>query len=320
HNHESSAHSALFQGRSMIWGIGKARHPWGPLAAEENFAKAESFIRKAASEGAQLAVLPEYHIQSWLPHRESLLPAAQKHKEYLERYCTLAKELKMCIVPGTILEASKDEKDPIGIANVCNFIGPDGKVLGRYQKRNLWHPEKPILTASPEDVPHEAFDTPLGRVGLIVCWDLAFPEASRALVADGAEIIICPSFWLKSDGGDDAADLNPDSEKLFLDTACVMRAFENTAALIYVNAAGAAEGDADGVAPGKDKEGREYAGVSQIGMPVIGSRGRLGHGEEAMSIVDVDMNVLKVAEDIYKVREDMAKRQWHYAASLHGIK
>lgn len=99
-----------------------------------------------------------------------------------------------------------------------------------------------------------------------------------------------------------------------------MRAFENTAAFIYVNAAGASAGDADGVAPGMDQEGREYAGVSQVGMPILGARGRLDHGEEAMSVIDVDMNVLKVAEGVYKVREDMAKRQWFYAAPLHGAK
>ena len=264
-------------------------------------------------------MLPEYHISSWLPQREELLAIARDYKSYLDRYCALAKELQICLVPGTILEAGSHETNTNAIANVCHFIGPDGKVLGRYQKRNLWHPEKPILTASPDEIPHVAFDTPLGRVGLLICWDLAFPEASRALIADGAEIHICPAFWLVSDGGDDGAAVNPESEVLFLDTACVMRAFENTAAVVFVNAAGAAKGDADGVAPGQDAQGREYAGVSQVALPMKGSLGRLGSGEEGLSIVDVDLDVLKIAEDVYKVREDMGKRKWVYTAALHEI-
>jgi len=42
--------------------------------------------------------------------------------------------------------------------------------------------------------PHEVFDTPVGKVGLLICWDLAFPEAFRELIARGAEIVIVPTF------------------------------------------------------------------------------------------------------------------------------
>lgn len=66
-------------------------------------------------------------------------------------------------------------------------------MLASYRKKNIWHPERPHLTSSgPER--HTAVDTPIGRVGMLICWDLAFPEAFRELIADGAEIIVLPSY------------------------------------------------------------------------------------------------------------------------------
>lgn len=275
-------------------------------------------MRNAAGQGADLAVLPEYHLSSWLSDREALLQVAQKSPHYLERYCALAKELKISIVPGTLLSVPDNEQLIGGLANICYYIGSDGTVLGSYQKRNLWHPEKPILAPSPAPIPHTTFDTPFGRVGLLICWDVAFPEAMRALVADGATIIVCPAFWLSSEGeeGEDGSSVNPDCETLFLDSICVARAFENTAAVVFVNAGGAPSGGLDGITPGKDATGRVYCGVSQVAMPLQGSLGRVAGGEESMSVVDVDLQVLKTAECLYKAREDMALRGWNYGAKL----
>ncbi len=299
------------------------------LDPEANFAKAESFIRSAASKGASLAVLPEYHLSSWVEQHGDLLTVARHSAAYLARYQALAKELAICIVPGTILEP-RDEGEagaatpagdgPIPLANVCYFIGPDGAVLSSYQKRNLWHPEKGILEASPAPEPHVAFDTPLGRVGLLVCWDISFPEAMRALVADGAKTVVVPSFWLASDDDDESVADKVAAETLFLDSVCVARAFENTCAVVYVNSGGAASGGCvPRPKPGTDDLGRVYAGVSQVAVPIRGALGRIAHGEEAMSIVELDMALLDEAEELYKMREDMAKRKWAYGASLKGL-
>lgn len=290
-----------------------------PLDVATNFDRASAFIRDAASNGANLAVLPEYHLSSWATDSEVLKRAAQESAAYLQRYQDLARELGICIVPGTLLEpvaaqdtsessgVSSSSSSSSGIANVCYFIDNKGQISGRYQKKNLWHPERPHLAAD-ATTPHAAFDTPLGRVGLLVCWDVAFPEAFRALVADGARIIVVPSFWLASDGGDEGTELNPASETLFLESVCVARAFENTCAVVFVNTA-APRGQT------VDERGAEYAGVSQVALPMLGARGKLGPGED-VSIVDVDLGVLDAAESVYKVREDMAKEGWHYAHTL----
>jgi predicted amidohydrolase len=246
-----------------------------------------------------------------VPDAAEFTATAAQSKPYLDKYRALAKELQIAIVPGTLLEPETSAGS--GLANVAYFIGPDGAILGRYQKKNLWHPERPHLAADIE-TPHTAFDTPWGRMGMLICWDIAFPEAYKALIADGAKMIVTPSYWLAEDGGE-GADLNPDCEKMFLDNVCVTRAFENTAAIVYVNTA-APKGSTDG----KDGRGIKFCGVSQVTVPIVG---RLGGGDsmgpaEEMRVLEVDMAVLDMAESVYKVRADMAREGWHYGPYRSG--
>ncbi|KAI8244944.1 hypothetical protein K4K57_005790 [Colletotrichum sp. SAR 10_99] len=280
------------------------------VSPEDNFRKAESYIRNAASQGCALAVLPEYHLTSWAPDHPDFVLSCEQSGSYLRSYQALAKELSISIVPGTIVEP-EGEGDDLDLINAAYFIGPDGAILGRYEKKNLWHNERPHLTKGPQ--PHGAFDTPLGRAGLLVCWDLAFPEAFRELIRDGARIIVCPAFWMADEykRGGSGEVVNRDSEKVFLENVLVARAFENTAAVVLVNAGGP-EG---GVERRWDGSQLRYCGVSQVAMPLIGSIGKLG-AEEAVSIVEVDLGLLDVAEGAYKVREDMQKEGWHYGYSI----
>ncbi|KAI8303615.1 Nitrilase [Colletotrichum sp. SAR11_59] len=280
------------------------------VSPEDNFRKAESYIRNAASQGCALAVLPEYHLTSWAPDHPDFVLSCEQSGSYLGSYQALAKELSISIVPGTIVEP-EGEGDDLDLINAAYFIGPDGAILGRYEKKNLWHNERPHLTKGPQ--PHGAFDTPLGRAGLLVCWDLAFPEAFRELIRDGARIIVCPAFWMADEykRGGSGEVVNRDSEKVFLENVLVARAFENTAAVVLVNAGGP-EG---GVERRWDGSQLRYCGVSQVAMPLIGSIGKLG-AEEAVSIVEIDLGLLDVAEGAYKVREDMQKEGWHYGYSI----
>lgn len=270
-------------------------HPKG-VAPAENFAKAESFIRDAAAIGCSLAVLPEYHLTSWVPDDPKFKDCCAESTQYLAKYQALAKELNICIVPGTIIEPKGDS-----LLNIAYFISSNGEILGRYTKKNLWHPERHHLVSSAHE-PHTAFDTPLGRVGMVVCWDLAFPEAFRELISDGADIICVPSFWSRKDVSDEAYALNNDGEELFLNSTVVSRAFENTCAVVFVNAGG----------PANKGENTNFAGQSQIAMPHVGPVKRMGRAE-GMEIVELDMNILKIAEGNYKVREDIKREGWHYA-------
>ena len=93
------------------------------------------------------------------------------------------------------------------------------------------------------------------------------------------------------------------SEKLFLESTLTARAFENTCAVVFVNAG----------APPDDAE-FNYAGLSRVAVPFVGALGdeTKDTHREAMSIVDVDMTHVEEAEKNYKVRQDIGADGWHY--------
>ncbi|KAF2718813.1 carbon-nitrogen hydrolase [Polychaeton citri CBS 116435] len=272
-------------------------HP-KPMQLEANYQKAEDFIVAASKQGAQLAVLPEYHLLNWVPQDPGFKSACSQWETYLNKYRNLAKTYNINIVPGTIVELHDEGKEDERLLNVAYFIDHTGTIAGKYVKKNLWGPiERLHLTSSSRD-PHPVFDTPLGRVGMLVCWDLAFPEAFREMIAHGAKLIIIPTFWTLSDCSKEGLAINPVSEALFLDSMLTARCFENTCAVIFANAGGP---------PGKG-----YAGLSQVCVPYAGALTRLGSSAEGMAVVDLDMQILEDAEANYQVRADLARGDWHY--------
>lgn len=265
------------------------------VAIEDNHAAACKHIREAAAQGAELAVLPEYHLSGFVPANPLWAVQASESAKYLARYQALAKELKICLVPGTIIEKEQGPNGTELFWNTAYFISNDGSILGFYRKKNIWHSERPTLASSGLDR-HVAIDTPIGRVGMLICWDLAFPEAFRELIADGAEIVIIPTFWTPHDASLEARSFNPDVEALFLDSTLTARCFENTCGIIFANGAG----------PGED-----FLGLSQVTMPLVGPIAKMGN-EEGVRVVDMDLGILDVAERNYKVRQDLKKDDWHY--------
>ncbi|KAL7934750.1 carbon-nitrogen hydrolase [Trichoderma chlorosporum] len=284
-----------------------------PLCVQENFDRAVTEIQAAASKGTHLVVLPEYHLTSWVPENPEFAAACAASTQYLQQYQKLARELNIHIVAGTIVEpvtaqpsnaifTSLSEQgintgDPVvELHNKTYFIAAtSGDILGTYQKKNLWHVERGVLTAD-RRTPHKAFDVPLPgsrhpvRVGMLICWDLAFPEALRQLAADGAKIVIIPAYWHIKKINQRLLDMNLDSESVFLDSVTVARAYENTCAVVFCNA----------------------WGHSQVAMPVLGSLGKLEAEKEGSITSEIDLDALEVAESHYKVREDIRGREWHY--------
>jgi predicted amidohydrolase len=213
-----------------------------PLDVADNFSRAAEYIRSAAAQGAVLAVLPEYHLTGWEPDRPGFMDACQLWENYLARYRQMAKALKICIVPGTLVEPRKDEATgELALFNVAYFIDDQGGILGSYIKKNIWyqtcwtssyltdnprHSERAHLSSGRQR--HEAIDTPIGKVGMLICWDIAFPEAFRELITQGAKIIIVPCFWGLTDCSEEGLRYNPGSAALVMDSTLTTRAFENT--------------------------------------------------------------------------------------------
>ena len=198
------------------------------MRLEANHEEAVRHIRAVASQGASLAVLPEYHLLNWVPKDPAFKDACSHWETYLNNYRDLAKELNINIVPGTILELHDAGTPEEVLLNVAYFIDNTGAIAGRYVKKNLWGAiERDHLTSSAMEE-HPVFDTPLGKVGMLICWDLAFPEAWRELIAQGAKMVIIPTFWTLFDCSEKGLAINPRAEALFLDSVLTARCFENT--------------------------------------------------------------------------------------------
>lgn len=210
--------------------------------------------------------------------------------------------------------------------NKAYFIAATGEILGRpYTKTNLWHPERLHLTSGPDYsreygdktssvrdhnaikpvsertsvTLHQVIETPIGTIGLLICYDLAFPEACRALVRNGARIIIIPTFTKTNDPSSTALKYNPECEALFTQSALITRACENTCAIIFCNVGGPKE--------------QGFMGLSQVTMPLIGTvPGGFTDSTQGMREVEIDPKILDVAEENYKIREDLALDGFHY--------
>ena len=114
---------------------------------------------------------------------------------------------------------------------------------------------------------------------MLICWDLAFPEAFRELIADGAKTIIIPTFWTLTDSSPYGLSVNPRAEALFLESTMTARAYENTCCVIFVNAGGPAHSahDMEGKpvpkqvilgSPDTKPSTSHYAGLSRVALPL----------------------------------------------------
>jgi len=251
----------------------------------ENLKKAENFI-KYASKKAHIIVFPEDFITGPLLGNDKYVDFNRKYRDYFQK---LAKKYSIDIVTGSFIEG--DGKDWF---NTTYYIDSKGKIKGKYRKVNLWHPERRYLTSGNEI---SVFNTRYGKAGLIICWDLIYPEIFRKMVQRGVKIVYCLSFWSKKDAGV-GTKYDKDAEIKSVNSLCIARAFENEIVLVYANAAG------------KFKHGRisdDLIGQSQITVPFKGILKKVKHNKEQMFICEINSKVLEDAEKVYKIRKDLQK-------------
>ena len=253
----------------------------------ENLAKAEKFIARASKLKADIIVFPEDFITGTISINPKFIDLEGKYKDYFQK---LAKKYHIDIVPGSIIEGDKS-----GTYNTAYYINSSGRILSSYKKINLWHPEREHVNFG-NYLP--VFNTKHGKVGLIICWDLIFPEIFRKMAKQGVEIVICPSFWSYGDAGI-GVKYDKNSEIKLVDSLCVSRAFENEIALVFCNAAGKLN-------IGEEKD--VFLGHSQITLPFIGAVKKLEHNREEMFIQEINTDILKDAEKVYGIKDDLKSR------------
>ena len=256
-------------------------------APGDNLAKAERLAADAARAGADLVVFPEDFVTGPIPTRSDLADPDGRHRAAFQQ---LARRHAVDLVPGSVIEREGDR-----LYNTTYYIDRRGQVLARYRKVNLWVGEKPWCTPGEGAV---VCDTRWGRTGLAICWDLAFPELFRAMLARDVAVVICPSCWCYEDAGAGMRH-NPKAEVAFVDSLCVARAFENEIVLAFCNAAGAFEGS---------RGTCHSIGHSQVAVPFVGPAALLAHSREETLLCEVDTAILAEAEASYEIRGDLSRR------------
>jgi predicted amidohydrolase len=257
-------------------------------APEENLKKARMFVEEAAVQ-ADMIVFPEDFVTGPLCGNRTLADYKGQYRGYFQE---LARQYAIDIVPGSIIEGDQDGL----LYNTAYYIDKTGTIKGRYRKTNLWLPERTYLTPGDEVI---VFDTEYGKVGLIICWDLIFPEVFRMMVRQGVEIVICPSYWCYEDAGV-GLRYDANSEVKLVNALCVARAFENEVVVVYANAA-------DSINIQQSQQER-LIGQSQITVPFKGVLHLLSHAREEMFMQKVETDILRDAEAAYEIRKDLLER------------
>lgn len=162
-------------------------------SVEENIAKADKMIRKAASEGAKIILLPELFERQYFCQERNydyyLYARSLEEDEAVNHFKKVAAELEV------VLPISFYEKDVNVFYNTTAVIDADGSVLGIYRKTHIpddhYYQEKFYFT--PGDTGFKVWDTRYGKIGIGICWDQWFPETARGMAVQGAEILFYPT-------------------------------------------------------------------------------------------------------------------------------
>ena len=160
---------------------------------DANIAQAETLVRQAAGQGAQIILIQElfetpYFCQDQR-QRHFALATPVDDNPAIRHFSQIAKEL------GVVIPISFFERTGQSFFNSLVVIDADGQNLGLYRKSHI--PDGPGYQEkfyfSPGDTGFRVFDTRFARIGVGICWDQWFPECARAMVLQGAELLFYPT-------------------------------------------------------------------------------------------------------------------------------
>lgn len=155
----------------------------------ENIAKMKGMLADVmASDKPDLVVFPELASTGYeCSEMYGELAEEYEGSETVAIFAEEAKKYGVHIVFGMV------EKDGDDVYNTAVIIDDNGTPLGKYQKIHLVDGEETKYFKKGTEYP--VFDTKIGKIGMMICWDMAYPEAARCLALGGAEIIVIPSAW-----------------------------------------------------------------------------------------------------------------------------
>ena len=230
------------------------------LDTEANLEKIISLTHEASALGAEIAVFPECAITGYSLSAEEASaisePIPGPHTQRLSDACREA--ALTAIMVGTL------EKDEQGrVFNSAALVGPDG-LIASYRKTHLPYLGVDRYLAAGDTLPGP-WDTSAGRVGMLICYDIRFPEPARVLSLAGAQVVLLSTAW-------------PSAATLYPEFMAQTRAAENSVFLVAANRVG-------------EERGTSFLGRSMI----IGPDGKMlaEAGMESEEILCVDIEPSK---------------------------
>jgi predicted amidohydrolase len=169
-------------------GVAIAQVSGPPDGGAANRAKSIEAAREAFARGAQVVVLPELIVPGYGWRRDVLESGAEPiDGETVSAWTELAREA------GGYIAGGLAERNGDSLYNAAVLVGPEGLVL-HYRKLHLFAGEKRVFTPGNLGLP--VARTPLGVIGVCVCYDLRFVETLRVLALRGAELVCVPTAWV----------------------------------------------------------------------------------------------------------------------------
>jgi predicted amidohydrolase len=188
-----------------------------------NLDKIKQGVQAAAGNGARLIVFPELALTGYVfSDREEAMPYMETIPgPSTDEVMSLCKELGVYVIFGML------EKDVDKGFNAAVLLGPEG-LIGNYRKTHL-----PFLGIDrfldPGNGPFRVYKTPIGNIGLHICYDCTFPESARVMAIKGADILVLPTNW-------------PEGRWKVVKYVINTRAYENKVHVIATNRAGKERG------------------------------------------------------------------------------
>jgi predicted amidohydrolase len=223
---------------------------------ERNLDACLARLEEAASAGAELLVLPECAIPGYM------FESADEARPFAEEIPgpSTAALADACSRLETYVVCGLLERDGDALRNAAVLVGPDG-IIGTYRKTHLPFLGVDRFVSAGNEL--NVYDTPIGRIGIEICYDLRFPEATRTLALAGADIVAHPTNF-------------PMAAKLQTELITVARAAENRIYLLTANRVG-------------QERWAEFCGRSQIVDPYGTRLAEVGETGEALLVADVDV-------------------------------
>lgn len=242
----------------------------------ENIRKIESLVTIAKQQGADLVIFPELSLTGYTM-RDQIYELAETIPGHsmtvLEK---IAKKTGTYIVFGMPELSGKTQAT---IYNAAVLVGPNGFV-GKYRKMYL--PTHSVFEEKRYFRPGYqtgVFETELGKIGLIICYDIFFPEVSRLTRLKGAQLIVCISA-------------SPATRRTFFETLTAARAIENTAFLAYVNLVGI-------------EDGLQFWGGSRLVGPNGKTLVQAKYDEEDMVVGEINYADIRPTETFVPILKDL---------------